>query len=166
MKFKSISDAKKLSLVQFSEWAVNTPAERSYLESTSVQILKNPLRKTMFVQGSDFRIAIFVDDVANTGDHSRGPRTQQLSTSKKFKSIRHLAESLFSKNPNLTVQQWKQTMQKEYPKSESAGIKCYGHFCWYRHHLVLQGRFRCIERPSWFVAKTKRALNNATSGVP
>jgi hypothetical protein len=153
MNFKTVSAARAQNLIQFTTWQMNTPDERKSLESSRNQIMKNPLRKVMFVQGSDFRIALFVDNVAKSGDTARGPRTQQISTSGKYKSIRHLAEVLFAKNPDLTIEQWKKAMMKEYPKSESAGIKCYGHYCWYRHHLALQGRFRYIERPSWFQVK-------------
>jgi hypothetical protein len=153
MKINTVADAKKLNLTRSTQWLIGNAENRNHLESSHKQVMLNPKRKTMFVQGQDFRIALFVDNVAGSGDTIRSPRVRN-SKNGKYTSIRHLAETLFSKNPDLTLEQWKSAMSKEYPKSASAGMKCYGHFCYYRHHLVMQGRFRCIPRPSWFREKT------------
>lgn len=154
MKFFTVADAAKQNLIRSTHWLVNTPEDRQSLQSAHDQVMLNPLRKAILVQGKDFRIALFVDDVSGKVTRGeRGPRVQKLSASGKYKSIRHLAEVIFSKTPDLDVKKWQTIMKREYPKSESAGIKCYGHYCWYKHHIVSQGRFTFIPVPSWFKAK-------------
>lgn len=153
MKFKKLADAAKQNLTRLTHWFINTADDRKYLESSHEQVMKNPLRKTMFVQGEDHRIALFVDRITNSGDTGRPPKSGVRSQNGKYTSIYHFAEVLFSKNPELTIEQWKKEMEKQYPKSESAGIRCYSHYCLYRHHLVMQGRFKYIPVPSWFKGK-------------
>lgn len=151
MKFYTLKEATDKNLVRLTQWLNDIPDERSYLEDAHKQVSLSPERVTMFVKNGDL-IALFVDKTSETmksGKAVRGPSVR-LSKSKRYKSIRHLAEILFANNPNITLEDFRDAMKREYPKSATAGIKCYGHYCWYRHHLKMQGRFRCIPRPKSF----------------
>ncbi len=166
MKFSKITDAKKLNLARLTSWANDTPEERHYLETENNRIMQDGSRKTMFVkldglspdlEKNYYRhrnmIALFVDDVAGTGNKPLGPQNKPSKTGK-YKSIRHLAEVLFSKNPDLSLARFKLEMKIEYPKSVGAStLKCYSTFCWYKHHLVNKQNFKCIEKPAWAKAK-------------
>lgn len=154
MTFKTEAEAVKRKLVRMTQWLQDSGDNRSFIEKSGAQIMENPLRKIMYVKASDTRISLFADNVASTTQRKYteviGPKRRWLSESKKFNSIRHLAESLFSKNPKITPEEFQKAVRKEYPASEAAGIKCYGHFCVYRNDLLVKGRFQCIPKPDWF----------------
>ena len=146
MNFKTGSDAEKANLNRHSHWLQNTAENRKYLTDTFNQIMLNPDRRTIFVKNDTGMIAIYVDNYARkTGKES--PRTRQISKSGKFMSIRHLAETLFIKNPDLQLATFKIRMQEEYPGTAPTGDKAYGHWCWYRFHIVIKGDLRYIPKP-------------------
>lgn len=143
MKFKTVADASRANLSRLTSWSKDTATERAYLTSENARITLDPSRKTMFVKSNDRRIALYANNVAGNGDSTRGPRCND-SKSGRYKSIRHLSEVLFSKNPALTVSEFQKAVMKEYPTSSIAGITCYAHFCYYRHHIVVQKRFQYL----------------------
>lgn len=72
----------------------------------------------------------------------------------KFKSVRHLMETLFAKNKNMEKEVADKMVAKEFPdsawaknlkKKDSIG----SHFPWYKNHIVSHREFTTIDVPAW-----------------
>lgn len=68
------------------------------------------------------------------------------SVSGKFKNSREFAESLFSKNSNLTSEDFGKAFKKEFPKS-AAATNSGPHFSWYKHQLISLGDWKYSKAP-------------------
>jgi phage protein D len=94
-------------------------------------------------------------------------RTSRASKSGKYKSMRHMIETMFYKKKDLTKEEADAAVKKEFPdsawsvnisdkKNEGWGSQ----FSWYHTHIVNLGEWVVIEPPKWTkgaTAKIKKA---------
>lgn len=86
-------------------------------------------------------------------------KKSRASKSGKYKSIRHMMETLFYKNQNLTADDAMKIAKKEFPDSKY--VESGNHFTWYHTHIVNMKEFTVIEPPKWAkggakIKKTKK----------
>lgn len=75
-----------------------------------------------------------------------GPHT---STSGAYKSIRHLMETLFAKNKNITQEAFIKAVVKDYPGAQVKGKES-KYFKWYHNQIVNHKDFRIVTMPKGF----------------
>ena len=88
--------------------------------------------------------------------------------SKKFKSVRHLLETLFAKNKNTTKEEAKKAVKKSFPDSKYLRT-AKTHYPWYKSHIVNHGEFVTIDPPKWAMGgpriKTSTIKKEVTNNV-
>lgn len=80
------------------------------------------------------------------------------SKSGKYKNIRHLLETLFHKNPNLTSEEAMQEVKKEFPGSKYVASN---HYPWYRTHIISKNEWVHFDKPKTKMAKIKTQKQTA-----
>ena len=75
-------------------------------------------------------------------------KEQLKSKSGKYRSVRHLLETLFSKNKELTKEEARAAVKKEFPDSKYLRTTK-THFSWYKSHILNHREFVTIDPPSW-----------------
>lgn len=75
-------------------------------------------------------------------------KEKSKSKSGKYKSVRHLLETLFFKNKELTKDEAKAVVKKEFPDSKYLRTTK-THFSWYKSHILNHREFVTIDPPSW-----------------
>ena len=84
---------------------------------------------------------------------------REESKSGKYKSIRHLMETAFAKNMEMTKAEAIEVVKKEFPNA-SFLVNPTSHFGWYKSHIVSKGEWKHVEKPKSkvkAVAKMKTA---------
>lgn len=147
MKFYPISEAQKKNLVSITAKLRETPTEIVLIERLEKDLsLKG--RTTMFVKYKDGKIALFANDV-RTSPHREYQRSRN-STSGIYKSIRHFCECAFSKNKNLSLEQFSELLRKEYPNCKICKNETFkSNYTKYRSMIAIKWEFQCIKAPRW-----------------
>ncbi len=161
MDFYPINEAQKVKLVSVTEPLLDTPVERAYIEKLQSELTAKG-RTTMMVMHGNGKISLFANRIlADTAKKISLPFGRYKSKSKKYKNIRHLCECAFAENKDLTFEQFKSLIKKEFPDSaiiKNGDVKPMPnrntskskmHYDQYRHWLVIQWQFQYIEKPKW-----------------
>ncbi len=74
-------------------------------------------------------------------------KSTRLSKSGKYKSTRHLVESLFAKKKDMSAEDMEKAVKKEYPKG---AFTAKTHYPWYKTRIVNRGEFVTeVKAPKW-----------------
>jgi hypothetical protein len=94
------------------------------------------------------RIYVFVSQVITKKIKTK-ERKSRISKSGKYKSIRHLIETLIKEDRNTTKEKVDKIVKQEYPTSSYITNPTGSHWSWYQTHIAHRGRFTIITAPPW-----------------
>jgi len=76
-------------------------------------------------------------------------RTSRISKSGKFRTLRHLVETLIAANKDISQEKVDAAVKKEFPDSAYITNSSGSHWPWYKCHIITKGHFTQIDAPSW-----------------